>query len=106
MNGHSRGGKPQKFQDTQYDGAESSLDNSSNGAINLYNLLRAPCLSLLQIYLHAFCGKQSVRTAMQTFRTRHNYIVRIMYSIDQIFDFGLIAIILFVFLRGLGIVRI
>lgn len=103
----NRGGRPQPFKDDTFGSASSGngFDSSQNVAVSFYTLLRAPCLSLLQIYLKAFCGKQSLRTAMSDFRNKHHKIVKCIYVIDQLFDFGLLAIVVFVFLRGLGIVK-
>lgn len=36
---------------------------------------------------------------------KHHKIAKCMYAIDQLFNFGLLAIVVFVFLRGLGIVK-
>jgi len=111
MGDEVRGDRPQKFKDSKYDGGaskpsgNSSLDGSQSTALAFYSLLRAPCLSMLEVYLKAFSGKQSVRTALQDFREEHHYVVRTMYIVDQFFDFALLSVVIIVFLRGLGLIH-
>lgn len=72
--------------------------------MQLYSLLRAPCLSLLRLYLGSISGKQGLPTALANFRKDHSKALITMYIADQLFDIFMLGLVIFVFMRGLGII--
>ena len=98
-----RGGTPTELKSEEVY-SQGNLENSVS-ALQLYNILRAPCLSLLKLYLASISGTKLVQTALVDFRKSHPKALKTMYVTDQLFDIFLIGLIIFVFMRGLGILK-
>jgi hypothetical protein len=98
-----RGSTPTKLKkDTATD---SNFDQAQGAVMQLYTTLRAPCLSLLKLYLGSISGRQGLQTALASFRDDHPNALRTMYVIDQLFDAFMLGLVIFVFMRGLGIIK-